>query len=88
MPKKAGKGKVKVGIREAGPVHIKNKKPTGKPPGRIRMLMMLANQEHVYLMGHSYKVPQEVSVDTARRWLRSGAAEEDKSLAGVPEETR
>ncbi len=88
MPKKAGKGKVKVGIKNEGPAHIKEKKPTGKPPKRIRMLMMLANQDHVYLMGHSYKVPQEVPVDTARRWLRSGAAEEDKSLAEAPEEIK
>jgi len=85
----AKKTKTKVGIKKPGPVHIKGKekKPTGKPPKRIRMLMTLANR-NIYLVGHSYNVPQEVPVNTARSWVESGAAEEDKSLAGVPKETK
>jgi len=83
MAKKTGK--VKVGIKDAGPKHVKTKKPVGKPPKRIRMLMTLANQHGAWQIGESYDVPHEVPVDSARRWLASGAAEEDKSLPDPPE---
>lgn len=52
---------------------------------RIRMCMSLANQDMAYQTGKSYRVPEEVRVETAKSWLRSGAAEEDKSLPDPPE---
>jgi len=83
--KAIGKTKIKVGVKAAGKKHVKAKKPTGKPPKRVRMLMTLANKDMAYVTGHSYNVPQEVPVDTARRWIESGTAEEDKSLPDPPE---
>lgn len=83
MAKKTGK--TKVGIKGPGKEAVKSKKFTGKPPKRIRMLRSCANQHMAYITGHSYKVPQEVPVDTARSWLESGTAEEDKSLPDPPE---
>lgn len=75
MPtKKTGKGKVRVGIKNDAPVHIKEKKPTGPPPKKIRMLLSLANKDMAFLFGRVYDVPHQVPVDTARRWVRSGAA--------------
>lgn len=68
-------GKVKVGIKEEGPPLVKAEKPTGKPPKRIRMLITVGNKDGCYITGNVYKVPHEVPVDTARRWIRSGAAE-------------
>lgn len=69
--------KTKVGIKDPEIVKPKEKKdPPGKPPKQIKMLIMLANQHHVYLVGHSYKVPGDVSVKTARSWINSGVAEE------------
>lgn len=67
---------------------VEKKVAPDKFPKRIRMLRSCANQEMAYIKGHSYKVPQQVGVKTAKSWLESGTAEEDKSLAGVPEETR
>jgi len=85
-----GKTKTKVGIKDPAPVKATAKKetPVGKPPKRIRMLRSCANQYMAYVKGHSYKVPEEVPVNTAKSWLASGQAEEDKSLAGVPEEKK
>lgn len=70
-----GKTKTKVGIKEKAPVHVKSKKPTFKPPKRIRMLRSCANQDMAYIKGHVYDVPRQVSVDTARRWIRSRTAD-------------
>jgi hypothetical protein len=50
------------------------KKPTGKPPKVIRMLTSLGNVRS-FQQGHSYRVPQDVPVDTARSWVACGAAE-------------
>lgn len=87
MAKNKGKkgGKVKVGIKGPNAEHVKSKKPTGKPPKQIRMTMSLANQHGAFLTNHLYLVPQEVPVDTARRWIESGAAVEDKSIPAAPE---
>lgn len=89
MAKKVKKTKIEFGIKEPAPVKAKAKRetPVGKPPKRIRMLMSLANKDMAYTVGHSYNVPHEVSVNTARSWIESGAAEEDTSL-DVPEETK
>lgn len=73
MPTK-GK-KTKVGIKDPELTHVKAKKPTGKPPSHIKMLMSLANQHGSWENNRVYKVPQQVSNDTARRWIESGAAE-------------
>lgn len=82
------KTKTKVGIKGPNANKRKAKKLTGKPPKRIRMLRSCANQDMAYIKGHSYKVPEQVSIKTARSWLASETAEEDKSLAGVPEEKK
>ena len=68
----------------------KKKKAEEKPKPevkRIRMLMSLANAERAYTMGKSYRVPNEIAVNTARNWIACGAAEEDMSL-DVPKETK
>ena len=76
MARKTGKTKTKVGIKEPDmkPAQ-KAKKPTGKPPKEIKMNLSLANQDMAYVKGKVYQVPHEVSVDTARRWVASDAAE-------------
>jgi len=53
---------------------------------RIRMLMSGANKDMAFTTGKSYRVPEEVPVKTAKSWLASGAAEEDKSLPDPPEQ--
>ena len=89
MAKKTKKTKTKVGIRklEEKSMTKKKKAPLGRPPKRIRMLMSLANQDAAYIRGKAYDVPKEVPANTARSWIDSGAAEEDKSLPG-PKETK
>jgi len=79
---KAKKGKVAVAVKK----EVAYKEPEFKVR-KIRMLMSLANQSMAYTMGRSYKVPEEVSVETAQSWLRGGVAEEDTSLE-APEETK
>lgn len=93
MAKKVGKTKIKVGIK--GPweePEKKGEKPKPKPkkrcPKRIRMLVSCANQHGSFTNGSSYKVPEEVSQKIAWNWINCRYAEEDKSLAGVPEETK
>jgi len=78
----AKKKKTKVGIKKPTSVEAKTKKetPVGKPPKRIRMLISCANHYRAFSPGDVLLVPQEVSVNTARSWIASGAAEEDKSL--------
>ena len=73
--------KTKVGIKKEEPVKVKAEKktPPGKPPKRIRMLRSCANQYMAYIKGHSYEVPQEVPVNTARSWIEGGTAEDDSS---------
>ena len=72
----SGKGGVKLGIKDPTPhVSTASKEPPGKPPKKIRMLMSLAARQS-YPEGSVYRVPQEVSVTTARSWINSGAAEE------------
>ena len=92
MAKTVGKTRTEVGIKgpqEAKPnTKKKKKKKPKKFPKRIRMLRSCANQSMAYVKGHSYKVPEQVAVKTARSWLESETAEEDKSLAGVPEEIK
>lgn len=87
MAKQTGKGKVKVGIKDPQVIPEKevNHTPPGKPPKRIRMLMSLASQNGSYPEGSVFLVPKEISVVTARSWLKSGAAEEDTSLPDPPE---
>lgn len=89
--KKNKKTKTKVGIKkptDSVEVKVEKKVPLAKPPKRIRMLRSCANHYMAYIKGRSYKVPDQVPVETARSWLKGGTAEEDKSLAGVPEETK
>jgi len=52
---------------------------------RIRMLITLASPKMAYPAGHSFDVPGQVPIPTAKSWLASGAAEEDKSLPAAPE---
>ena len=82
----AKKTKTKVGIKAKAVEAVKVKAEKETPaPNRIRMLMSLANAERAYTMGKSYRVPHEISVNTARNWIACGAAEEDKSLPDPPE---
>jgi hypothetical protein len=68
------------GIKEKDTPKPKPKKVKPIPtPNRIRMLMSLANQDMAYTSGKTYKVGRDVSPETAKSWLRSGAAEEDRS---------
>lgn len=87
-----GKTKTKVGIKgpqEAEPKGKKKKKKKSKKfPKRIRMLRSCGNQDMAYIKGRSYKVPEQVALKTAMSWLDSETAEEDKSLAGAPEEKK
>ena len=79
------KGKTKYGIKTPNDTPVKTyKKPTGKPPKRIKMLMSLADSRKAYQMGQSYDVPKDIPANTARGWVACGVAEEDKSL-DVPE---
>lgn len=78
--------KTKVGIKKPDPViEAKKKISGGKPPKRIRMLMSVANKDRAFTMGSIYRVPHDVPVNTARSWIESGVAEEDKSLDGPKE---
>ena len=70
-----GKAKIIVGTKEANNVRVAAEIPGGKPPKVIRMLMSLANARGSYKKGHTYTVPHEVRVPTARAWIHSGAAE-------------
>lgn len=54
---------------------------------RIRMLINCANQYRAFSPGDVLLVPEEISVNTAKSWIKTGAAEEDTSL-DVPEETK
>lgn len=64
------------------------KKPKVAPaPKRIRMLMGLANQDMSYSKTQTYVVGKDVAVDTARAWIKSGAAEEVRDHPG-PSETK
>jgi len=56
-------------------------------PKRIRVLLSLANSRKSFISGKSYEVGMDVSEETARSWLDSGVAIEDKSLEG-PKETK
>lgn len=75
--KDKGTGGVKVGIKDPQILEPTVKKePPGKPPKNIRMLMSLAGKGKSYPEGSVYRVPQDISVKTARSWIDSGAAEE------------
>lgn len=74
---KKDKGGVKVGIKDPSPhISTAEKSPPGKPPKTIRMLISLAGKGKSYPERSVYRVPNEVSVKTARSWVDSGAAEE------------
>jgi hypothetical protein len=62
--------------------------PKLKPvPKRIRVLFSGANKDRAFIAGKTYRVPEEVPEDSARNWLASGKAEEDKS-GKEPAETK
>lgn len=69
----------------------KKKKVAPKEPEftakRVRVLFSGANKDRCYIAGKSYRVPEEVSVDTAKGWLKAGKAELDKAGEG-PSETK
>ena len=74
--KTISKTSVKEGIKDPGNNHEAAAAPTGKPPKQIQMTMTLSGPAGVFMKGKTYQVPQEVSNDTARRWVRSGAADD------------
>lgn len=67
---------IKVGIKKNEPVKVTVKKPVGKPPKQIKMLISLANMRSSWIMGQTYNVPADVSVNTARDWVACGVAED------------
>ena len=79
--------KKKTETKEPAPVKekVKKKKTEVQSPKRIRMLKSLANTNGAYTKGHAYEVGKDLSVETAKSWLRSKAAEEDKAIDGAPE---
>ncbi len=54
-------------------------------PKRIRINFLGANQKRSFSPGDILRVPEDVPEDSARTWLKSGAAVEDKSLPDPPE---
>jgi len=67
---------------------VKKKAAKEEPlPKRIRVTMSLANQNHSYSAGKSYAVGKgkDVEPETARSWLKSGVAMEDKAIDKTPE---
>ena len=52
---------------------------------RIRMLQTLGTGRGMYLIGKSYRVPEQVDQKNAESWVKTGHAEEDKSLDAAPE---
>ncbi len=54
-------------------------------PKRIRINFLGANQKRSFSPGDVLRVPEDVPEDSARSWLNSGAAVEDKSLPDPPE---
>lgn len=69
----------------------RKKKAAPKEPAfaakRIRVLFSGANKDRCYKTGKSYRVPEEVPVETAKKWLKAGKAEIDKAGEG-PSETK
>ena len=75
--KAKGKAGTKEGIKDPGiQAPPANNSPKGKPPKVIKMNMSLGNQFGSYIKGKNYRVPHEVPVNTARSWVRTGAAED------------
>jgi len=82
----AKKSGVKYGIKEKDVPKVEPKPKPMPTPNRIRMLMTVGNQDMTYITGHSYKVGKDVEPETAKSWLRSEVAEEDRSTE--PPETK
>ena len=74
--RKSAKKGTKVGIKNHDEPLKKTGQATGPPPKFIKMNIMLANKYGAFLVGVTYRVPQQVPVPTARNWIRSGAAVE------------
>lgn len=56
-------------------------------PKRIRILVSMATDERAYTPGQSYEVGKEVSIESAKNYLKNGLAEVDASAKG-PSETK
>jgi len=65
----------------------KTKTKKAPTPKKIRMLVSLANAECAYMPGHSYEVGKDVSIESAKNYLKNGLAEIDASGEG-PSETK
>jgi len=52
---------------------------------RIRMLKSLATGRSLFEQGRVYHVPEDLPEYMAAGWVRTGAAEEDKSIDRAPE---
>jgi len=52
---------------------------------RIRMLRSLATGRSLFEQGRIYYVPEDLPEYMAANWIRTGAAEEDKSIDRAPE---
>jgi hypothetical protein len=54
-------------------------------PKRIRINFQGASSKRSFSPGDVLRIPEDVPEDSARAWLNSGAAVEDKSLPDPPE---
>lgn len=68
-------------------IEVIKEAPKESVPKRIRMNFAGANQHRTFEPGDILKVPAEIPADTARSYLRSGKAEQDKAGEG-PAETK
>lgn len=66
---------------------IKKEAPLKPVPKRIRINFSGGNQHRTFKPGDQLRVPEDVPEDSARSWLASGKAVEDKSGEG-PAETK
>lgn len=66
---------------------VKKEAPLAPVPKRIRINFQGANKDRSFSPGDKLRVPEDVPEDSARSWLASGKAFEDKSAEG-PAETK
>lgn len=66
---------------------VKKEAPLKPVPKRIRINFSGANKTRSFTPGDKLRVPEDVPEDSARAWLASGKAFEDKSGEG-PTETK
>jgi hypothetical protein len=82
----ASRKEKRAAARKKAAVEKKTKEVKLTPvPKRIRINFLGANSKRSFSPGDVLRVPEDVPEDSARTWLNSGAAVEDKSLPDPPE---